>query len=168
MWKRWAGPLIALLILGAVAAILILNLDTGPPRASSNRPAVRSYGYTFWINWPWRKVSPAAGPPTSTLRVTAPAKPAGFREYPIGDEVERNFMRIAAVWLPPVAMDGSGIGGSDVIHLEADVKAIEGNPHGFALGEFVPYLRVSYAIVPEGGGEPVQAGVLMPMVAADG
>ena len=38
----------------------------------------------------------------------AAAKPADlpFREYPIGDEVLKNQTRIAAVWLPPIAMEG--------------------------------------------------------------
>jgi uncharacterized protein involved in high-affinity Fe2+ transport len=177
MLRRWARPLITLVILSGVLLILLVNLNLGTQRL---RPAaaqgkVHSYGFSWSVNRPWSAHRRATGTPTPTAQAktlvpstSTPSKPAGFREYPIGDEVERNFMRIAAVWLPPVAMDGSGIGGSDVIHLEADVKAIEGNPHGFALGEFVPYLRVSYAIVPEGGGEPVQAGVLMPMVAADG
>jgi len=31
-------------------------------------------------------------------------------------------LSLAAVWLPAIAMDGSGMGGSDVIHLEADVN----------------------------------------------
>jgi uncharacterized protein involved in high-affinity Fe2+ transport len=143
--SRWAGPLITALILAGVVAILALNLDLGP-----------------------RRSGPTSSRPTAARAAPVPARPKGFREYPIGDEVERNGMRIAAVWLPPVAMDGSMVGGSDVIHLEADVKAIEGNPHGFALGEFVPYLKVAYTIAPAGGGPPVGQGELMPMVAADG
>ncbi len=35
------------------------------------------------------------------------ANRAPFREYPIGDNVEKNQMDIAAVWLPPVKMDHS-------------------------------------------------------------
>jgi uncharacterized protein involved in high-affinity Fe2+ transport len=149
--KRWAGPLITALIVGGVALILVLNLDLGPRTTGTQNIHVL------------KPVVPAPAP-------TAPAasKPKGFREYPIGEEVERNHIRIAAVWLPPIAMDGSGIGGSDVIHLEADVKAAEGNPNGFALGEFVPYLKIAYTITPAEGGAPVQKGDLMPMVAADG
>ncbi len=62
-------------------------------------------------------------------------------------------MRIAAVWLPPIAMDGMACSAaSDVIHLEADIHATEGNPNGFAKDEFVPYLKIRYTITPADGG----------------
>jgi uncharacterized protein involved in high-affinity Fe2+ transport len=141
---RWAGPLITLAIIASVGAVLLFNLE---PRK-----------------------------PSSNVRVTigrAPELPVpttvqgGFREYPIG-EAERNHMQIAAVWLPSVHMDGMPAGvDSDVIHLEADVKATEGNPNGFAAGEFVPYLTIRYNITPTAGGPPIE-GPLMPMVARDG
>lgn len=58
--------------------------------------------------------------------------------------------------------------GLDVIHIEADVHAVENNPNGFALGEFIPYLKIRYKIEPrEGKGDP-QEGLLTPMVASDG
>ncbi len=154
--NRWAGPLITTLILGTVVVFLLMNLNLG---TSPGQPT---------------PVKPGPGPtpkqppsPTATVPAANPAK-GNFREYPIGDEVEKNGMRVAAVWLPPIQMDGRGTGGSDVIHLEADVKATEGNPHGFALGEFVPYLKIAYEIAPADGGGGVQKGDLMPMVAADG
>ena len=100
--------------------------------------------------------------------------PAGFREYPIGDEVEKNQMRIAAVYLPPVQMEGMpGTGSSSLIHLEADIHATEGNRNGFAKDEFVPYLVVRLHDRPAGwrrksrSAEPIQ-GTMMPMVARDG
>jgi uncharacterized protein involved in high-affinity Fe2+ transport len=99
--------------------------------------------------------------------------PAGFREYPIGDEVEKNQLRIAAVYLPPIEMeDMRGPGSSSLIHLEADIHATEGNRNGFAKDEFVPYLIVDYAILRLYGGrvqstEPIR-GTFMPMVARDG
>ncbi len=62
--------------------------------------------------------------------------------------------------------------GSEVIHLEADIKATEGNPHGFAKDEFVPYLKVHYTITPTtssgGAGVPMREGDMIPMVARDG
>ena len=62
-------------------------------------------------------------------------------------------MRIAAVWLPPVQMEGMpGPASSDMIHLEADIHATEGNRNGFAKDEFIPYLMVRYTIVPAGRG----------------
>jgi uncharacterized protein involved in high-affinity Fe2+ transport len=149
--RRWAGPLVTLLIGGGVALVLLLNLNVnlGPARPKSSpeeQPA---------------PPAPAAG---------SSARPAGFREYPIGDEVLKNHMRIAAVWLPAIAMEGMPAlpSGSDVIHLEADVHATEGNPNGFARDEFVPYLKIRYTITKSDGGETIHQGELMPMVARDG
>jgi uncharacterized protein involved in high-affinity Fe2+ transport len=111
----------------------------------------------------------AASAPGATDEATA-GKPAGFREYPIGEDVIRNEIRIAAVWLPPVQMDGMPGMSSDVIHLEADIHATEGNRNGFAKDEFVPYLKVTYEIRRAGdtSGTPIASGPLMPMVARDG
>jgi periplasmic iron binding protein len=153
MQQRWIGPIVVLLILGGVASILLLNLNlkgTNPRPTDTSSPS-RSQ----------------AQPPASSVR-----RPAGFREYPIGDEVERHQMRIAAVWLPPVQMDGmAGPAPSDMIHIEADIHATEGNKNGCPKDEFVPYLTVRYAIVPEGPAaksvEPIR-DTLIPMVARDG
>ncbi len=153
MHQRWIGPVVVFLILGGVALVLLLNLNlkgTNPRSPDSSAPAPST-----------------AQPPPSSAR-----RPAGFREYPIGDEVERNRMRIAAVWLPPVQMDGMpSLGSSDMIHIEADIHATEGNTNGCPKDEFIPYLTVHYAIVPEGAAaksvEPIR-GTLIPMVARDG
>ena len=101
-------------------------------------------------------------------------QPAGFREYPIGDEFQKNEMLIKAVWLPPVQMEGMEFPTSaNLIHLEADIRAAEGNRNGFAKDEFIPYLVVDYTIVPvdeKAGGKTVApiTGKLAPMVARDG
>ena len=81
-------------------------------------------------------------------------------------------MRIAAVWLPPVQMAGMAMPASpDMIHIEADIHATEGNKNGCPKDEFIPYLTVHYTIVPEGEAakslEPIR-GTMMPMVARDG
>ena len=66
-------------------------------------------------------------------------------------------MLIKAVWLPPVQMEGmAGPVPSDMIHLEADIHATEGNRNGFAKDEFVPYLVVHYTITPSRRSQPVQ------------
>jgi uncharacterized protein involved in high-affinity Fe2+ transport len=101
-----------------------------------------------------------------------PPPRADFREYPIGEGVEKNQMRIAAVYLPPVKMEGMpDPSSSGLIHLEADIHATEGNRNGFAKDEFVPYLLVHYTIVPTDSksksADPIQ-GDMMPMVARDG
>jgi uncharacterized protein involved in high-affinity Fe2+ transport len=151
MQQRWIGPIVVLLILGGIASILLLNLNL---KGTNPRPT--------------ESAPPSQGrPPASSV-----SRPAGFREYPIGDEVERHQMRIAAVWLPPVQMDGmAGPAPSDMIHIEADIHATEGNKNGCPKDEFIPYLTVHYTIVPEGPAaksiEPIR-DTLIPMVARDG
>jgi periplasmic iron binding protein len=144
--RRWAGPLVAILIIGGVLLVLVVNLN---PQALWGPPAVK----------------PAAPAPRAPAPWTA-----GFREYPIGDEVLKNHMRIAAVWLPTIAMEGMPAmpAGGDVIHLEADVHATEGNPNGFARDEFIPYLKIHYRITPGGAAAAIHEGDLTPMVARDG
>jgi len=161
---RWAGPAAIGLIFLGVLTILGLNLDLGGRSGvGSDAPSI---------------ASGAAGPGSSAGSAGAgrPARPAGFREYPIGDEVEKNAMRIAAVWLPPVQMqDEPAVAAANpgMIHLEADIHAAEGNPQGFPRDEFVPYLNITYTITPlfktAGGTTPETLhGALQPMVARDG
>lgn len=147
--NRWAGPLITGLILLGVVLILALNLNVSEPRSPTLTPA------------PKPLAPPAATP-------GARPKPSGFREYPIGEPVEKNGIVVSAVWLPSIEMEGQGHAGADIIHLEADVKATEANPNGFAMGEFVPYLKIAYEVVPSAGGPAVQKGELLPMIAVDG
>lgn len=157
MLRRWGGPIIAFLIVAGVAGVLIMNLE--PRRA--NKP-----------DSPSQRANPPDGlgaGGNAANKAAGKGLPAGFREYPIGEEVERNGLRIAAVWMPSVEVEDQKIvSGSDVIHLEADVHATEGNPNGFALGEFVPYLKISYTIEPAAGGAAISGGDLLPMVARDG
>ena len=135
MLRRWAGPTVVVLILGGVIAILALNLNLNGRNAGGGGDGARP------------RLEPAPLPQGPAI---APRPPAGFREYPIGDEVEKNQIRIAAVYLPPVGMDGMDMPASSaLIHLEADIHATEGNRNGFAKDEFVPYLVVHYTIVPD-------------------
>jgi len=151
--RHWARPLITVLIVGGVALIVVLNLDLRP----TSPPAP--------------PVSPTAdaSTPSPSQSPARRVQPAGFREYPIGDEIVKNAMQIAAVWLPSVRTEDMGdMADPDLIHLEADVQATAENPNGFAMYEFVPYLKIKYTITPSGGGPPVSQGELMPMVAGDG
>jgi periplasmic iron binding protein len=164
--KRWAGPLVTTLIIGGVAMIVLLNLNWTQPTPSKTSGPPHSSSSTAGAEGALAKSSPA--PAQGPAAAPRPGN-ATFREYPIGDEVIQNHMRIAAVWLPPIEMEGmAGPTSSDVIHLEADIHAIEGNRNGFAKDEFVPYLKIRFAILPADGGEPVHRGDLMPMVARDG
>ena len=150
--RRWARPIITALIVGGVALIVVLNLDLRP---SSSPPSPRE-----------STKGAANAPPPPSARAPLPA---GFREFPIGDEMVKNAVQVAAVWLPSVQTEGmEGLSDPAMIHLEADVRATEGNPNGFAKHEFVPYLKIGYTISPAGGGPPVHQGDLTPMVAGDG
>ena len=153
MAQRWIGPSVVAVILASVVGVLALN-----------------------VNWKGlSKPKPSAAETRPTIPVgTAHRPPAGFREYPIGEEVEKNQIRIAAVYLPPVEMEGMpGPASPSLIHLEADIHATEGNRNGFAKNEFVPYLTVHYLIEPldsaakKGSAEPIR-GKMMPMLARDG
>ncbi len=159
MLGKWRGTIVVLFILGGVLLILGLNLDLSPWRtAGTNSPG----------SAPGQDKSLGSGGSSRASR------PASFREYPIGEEVEKNQMRIAAVWLPPIQMDGTAESSpSSLIHVEADIHATEGNRNGFPKDEFVPYLSVRYTIVAtdeqskSSSIAPI-AGTMMPMTARDG
>jgi uncharacterized protein involved in high-affinity Fe2+ transport len=91
-------------------------------------------------------------------------------EVPVGKHQSVAGMEIGAVYLQPVKMDPDGmmkkVEESD-IHLEADIHADKNNPNGFAQGDWVPYLVVSYEISKPGSNLKL-SGELMPMVASDG
>lgn len=91
-------------------------------------------------------------------------------EQPIGEPIEMNGMEIAAVYLQPIDMEPKGIDLAPSladIHLEADIHAIKGNTNGFGEGEWIPYLKISYALKNTDNGK-IKTGTLMPMVASDG
>jgi uncharacterized protein involved in high-affinity Fe2+ transport len=138
--KAWSGPLVAGVIVLGVAAILVLNFQPDQPKSVATPPPVMD----------------------QTQLVPPP------EEHPIGDPVSRNHIQVVAVWLNGVTMDGISSGPSDLIHLEADVRSLGENPNGFAKDEFIPYLKVTYAIVPAAGGPAIDKGSLFPMIASDG
>ena len=137
------GPIVTAVILTGVVAILAFNVETGKPK-------------------------PSAAKPTPVDPGSASAIAVSVREHPIGDEISKNHVRVAAVWLSAVAMEGMASGGENVIHIEADVKAEEDNPNGYAKDDAVAYLKIRYAIEPAAGGSPVAQGDLVPMMARDG
>ncbi len=152
MAQRWIGPSVVAVILASVAAVLALNLN--------------------WKGWGGARSSNISPEPAAKTAGAGHRPPAGFREYPIGEEVEKNQMRIAAVYLPPVEMEGmAGPTSPSLIHLEADIHATEGNRNGFPKDEFVPYLIVKYVIEPmdaaakAGSAGPIR-GPMMPMIGA--
>lgn len=110
-----------------------------------------------------------AKPGAAAAQPAAEAK--GFTEYPIGDEQEAEGLNVALVYFQPVPMvpeSKAGLTPAQAdMHLEADISAGEKNPLGFGIGEFVPYLKVSYTIKNVSSGA-VAEGSFMPMNAADG
>lgn len=91
------------------------------------------------------------------------------KEYPIGKPQTKAGMEIAAVYLQPIEMEPAGMmraaADSDV-HMEADIKATKDNKNGFAKGDWIPYLVISYELTKDGA--VVSKGDFMPMVANDG
>ncbi|WP_303287834.1 iron transporter [Marinobacter sp. SS8-8] len=98
------------------------------------------------------------------------AQSAGAIEYPIDVPEQASGMEIAAVYLQPIRMEPTGMmrpAEESDIHLEADIRALDINPNGFAEGEWVPYLHVKYELTKKDSDWKV-AGDFMPMVANDG
>ena len=101
------------------------------------------------------------------------ALPVMALETPIGLPQNLYGMEIAAVYLQPIEMEPStgphamrARKDSD-IHIEADIRATENNPNGFAAGEWIPNLTVEYTLVKLDTGEKIE-GHMSPMVANDG
>jgi uncharacterized protein involved in high-affinity Fe2+ transport len=95
---------------------------------------------------------------------------ASAAEYPIGQHKIEGGMEIGAVYLQPITMDPPGLmrdAAKSDVHLEADIHAVKDNPTGFAEGDWMPYLQISYELSKVGSKEVIK-GDMMPMVANDG
>lgn len=91
-------------------------------------------------------------------------------EYPAGDPHLIAGMEIAAVYLQPIEMDPPGMmraAAESDIHLEADIHATQDNRNGYAEGDWIPHLGITYELV-KLDDNTVVSGVFMPMVASDG
>lgn len=109
----------------------------------------------------------AASMTFAAATIGALSTPALAGEKPIGDPHEINGMEIAAVYLQPIKMEGMEDMGPTDVHVEADIHALKGNPNGFGEGEWIPYLKIKYAIA-KVGSDWKDEGDFMPMVASDG
>lgn len=90
-------------------------------------------------------------------------------EYPIGEPQFGGGMEVAAVYLQPIEMEPAGMmlaADKADIHLEADIHATKDNVNGFANGDWVPYLEITYELTKD--GKTVSRGPFMGMVASDG
>lgn len=54
------------------------------------------------------------------------------------------------------------------IHLEADVRAMAGETHGFAEGAFIPYLTIAWSLTRDDNPTFKKSGLLYPMVSKAG
>ncbi|MEM4986139.1 iron transporter [Collimonas sp. H4R21] len=91
-------------------------------------------------------------------------------EYPIGKQQIMNGLEIAAVYLQPIKMEPEGMmrkAELSDIHVEADIRAVKDNPNGFAEGDWMPNLVISYEFTKAGSNQVIK-GDMMPMVASDG
>ena len=96
---------------------------------------------------------------------------AGFEEFPIGEDQEVGPLNVAMVYFQPVDMEPAGMGLSAAeasFHLEADIHALKDNNLGYAKGDFVPDLTVSYEIINKETKETATSGTFMQMNADDG
>lgn len=102
--------------------------------------------------------------------IAAQSFAAKAKEYPAGAPQEKYGMEIAAVYLQPVEMDPPGLmrpAAESDVHIEADVRASKNNPNGFARGDWIPYLSITYVLTKTDTNE-TQKGTFMPMAANDG
>ncbi|MDB5560204.1 MAG: Ferrous iron transport protein [Enterovirga sp.] len=100
----------------------------------------------------------------------AGATVATAKEYPIGKPSIQAGLEVQAVYLQPIEMDPPGMmraAAESDMHLEADIKATQGNTNGMADGDWVPALTVKYELTKVEGGQSV-SGDMMQMVASDG
>ena len=105
----------------------------------------------------------------ATLLAALAALPAQAAETLIGKPVQQNHLIISAVYLQPVHMAPvlPGMDEQADVHLEADIHADKGEPHGFQPGEWMPYLTISYQLT-KAGTQWNSFGWFMPMTAQDG
>jgi uncharacterized protein involved in high-affinity Fe2+ transport len=150
------GRIVLVFILLGVGLILFLNWE---PRQTPGTPDQRVSS----------SVSKTSDNPMPSATVDKPVASGRPQEHPIGDEVIKNHIQFAAVWLESVGMDGRPIAeGKGLIHLEADVRSTADNPQGFAKDEFIPYLKMRFKLLRAGESKPIQVGELLPMIASDG
>ncbi|MCA8003429.1 iron transporter [Burkholderia metallica] len=108
---------------------------------------------------------------TVAVAAALAATSASAAEYPIGKQQIQGGMEIGAVYLQPITMDPEGMmrkASDSDIHLEADIHAVKNNPTGFAEGDWMPYLQVTYKLTKQGDTKWKAEGDLMGMVASDG
>src|ERR1700676_4339930 len=95
---------------------------------------------------------------------------ASAAEYPIGKQNIQNGIEVGAVYLHAITKRREGMmrrASDSDIPLEADIHAVKNNPNGFAEGDWMPYLQVTYELTKVGTTQTIK-GDMMGMVASDG
>lgn len=112
----------------------------------------------------------------AAMLLAGAATMASAAEFPIGKPLNAGGMEINTVYLQPITMEPAGMmrdAAKSDIHLEADIHAIKNNPNGYAEGDWIPGLEITYKLqkMKSDGKTPDGAaidGLMMPMVASDG
>ncbi|MFD0704683.1 iron transporter [Alloscardovia venturai] len=152
--KKWKS-------MTAAAALIVtaaLSLAACAPASSSSSKSANSS-------------STSSNSANSTKSGSNSSSSKGFEEFPIGTDQEAGPLNVAMVYFQPVDMEPAGMGLSAAessFHLEADIHALKNNNLGYATGEYVPDLTVSYEIIDKNSGETATSGTFMQMNAADG
>jgi len=81
--------------------------------------------------------------------------------HSIGAAIEKNGLKIEPHYLTGIEMGGMLM---DEVHLEADVHATKGEPHGFPEGAWIPYLTIKYTLTKDGTSSKA-TGTLAAMIA---
>jgi uncharacterized protein involved in high-affinity Fe2+ transport len=97
---------------------------------------------------------------------------ADVHEYYVGEPVVKEGLQIVPNYLTGVEMDqmppGMEMGGTDNVHLEADVHATADDKHGYHEDQWIAYLTIQYTLTKVGDASFKKTGELFPMIAKDG
>jgi uncharacterized protein involved in high-affinity Fe2+ transport len=102
------------------------------------------------------------------LAFAAPARPHAAEFY-VGEPVVQENLQIVPNYLTGIVMSNMPTmqPGPDEIHLECDVHATKGEPHGFPEDAWMPYLTIRYTLTKQHSTFRT-SGKLLPMTAGDG
>lgn len=99
------------------------------------------------------------------------------KEVSLGAPINRQDagLTISASYEAPLSVEGMDSNGRPLfvspdkadLFLTVNGRGAKGNKNGFGVGEFIPYLSVSYTLRRQGGGE-VRQGQLLPLVTRQG
>lgn len=166
--EKMKKKVLAVMLSGAMAAAVLVGCGSSSSTATST--AATSAATTAATE---AETTAAA---ETTQAAASVEEAGGFTEHPIwegaelGPEGKDPFLTMNGVWFQAVPMSGGyeDIGDNN-IHIEADVSAGQlATTLGFGLGDWIPYLQLSYDITDASTGTSVASGNFMPMSASDG